>query len=63
MTDSTFPCPHLEKINYDPFALTFFAQFGTLDFGVFVRPDSPSDLQRVLITQRQTGKLTMGSPK
>jgi len=63
MTDSTISlAPHLEKINYDPFALTFFAQFGTLDFGVFVRPDSPFKTFKELLdyAKANPGKLTMG---
>jgi tripartite-type tricarboxylate transporter receptor subunit TctC len=63
MTDSTISlAPHLEKINYDPFALTFFAQFGTLDFGVFVRPDSPFQTFKELLdyAKANPGKLTMG---
>jgi len=63
MTDSTISlAPHLEKINYDPFELTFFAQFGTLDFGVFVRPDSPFKTFKELLdyAKGNPGKLTMG---
>ena len=63
MTDSTISlAPHLEKINYDPFALTFFAQFGTLDFGVFVRPDSPFKTFKELLdyAKANPGKLTIG---
>lgn len=33
--------PFIEKINYKPFDYNFFAQYGTLDFSVFVMPDSP----------------------
>jgi tripartite-type tricarboxylate transporter receptor subunit TctC len=50
MTDSTIVlAPHVEKINYEPFDYTFIAQFGTLDFGVFVRPDSPFKTFRELL--------------
>jgi tripartite-type tricarboxylate transporter receptor subunit TctC len=63
MTDSTVSiAPHVEKINYEPFDYTFIAQFGTLDFGVFVRPDSPFKTFRELLdwAKANPGKLTMG---
>jgi tripartite-type tricarboxylate transporter receptor subunit TctC len=63
MTDSTIVlAPHVEKINYEPFDYTFIAQFGTLDFGVFVRPDSPFKTFRELLDDAKAnpGKLTMG---
>jgi len=63
MTDSTISlAPHLEKINYEPFDYTFIAQFGTLDFGVFVRPDSPFKTFKELLdyAKANPGKLTMG---
>ena len=63
MTDSTIAiAPHVEKINYEPFDYTFIAQFGTLDFGVFVRPDSPFKTFRELLdyAKANPGKLTMG---
>jgi tripartite-type tricarboxylate transporter receptor subunit TctC len=63
MTDSTIAiAPHIEKINYEPFDYTFIAQFGTLDFGVFVRPDSPFKTFGELLdyAKANPGKLTMG---
>ena len=63
MTDSTIAlAPHVEKINYEPFDYTFIAQFGTLDFGVFVRPDSPFKTFREMLDYAKVnpGKLTMG---
>ena len=63
MTDSTISiAPHVEKINYEPFDYTFIAQFGTLDFGVFVRPDSPFKTFKELLdyAKANPGKLTMG---
>jgi tripartite-type tricarboxylate transporter receptor subunit TctC len=63
MTDSTIAiAPHVEKINYEPFDYTFIAQFGTLDFGVYVRPDSPFKTFRELLdyAKANPGKLTMG---
>ncbi len=63
MTDSTIAlAPHVEKINYEPFDYTFIAQFGTLDFGVFVRPDSPFKTFKELLdyAKANPGKLTMG---
>ncbi len=63
MTDSTIAiAPHVEKINYEPFDYTFIAQFGTLDFGAFVRPDSPFKTFKELLdyAKANPGKLTMG---
>jgi len=63
MTDGAVTlAPHVEKINYEPFDYTFIAQFGTLDFGVFVRPDSPFKTFRELLdyAKANPGKLTMG---
>lgn len=54
--------PHVEKINYKPLDYTFIAQFGTLDFGVFVLPDSPFKTFNDMINwaRANPGKLTMG---
>jgi tripartite-type tricarboxylate transporter receptor subunit TctC len=63
MTDGAVTlAPHVEKINYEPFDYTFIAQFGTLDFGVFVRPDSPFKTFKELLdyAKANPGKLTMG---
>jgi len=63
MTDGAVTlAPHVEKINYEPFDYTFIAQFGTLDFGVFVRPDSPFKTFKELLDYAKAtpGKLTMG---
>jgi len=63
MTDGAVTlAPFIEKINYEPFDYTFIAQFGTLDYGVFVRPDSPFKTFRELLdwAKANPGKLTMG---
>jgi tripartite-type tricarboxylate transporter receptor subunit TctC len=63
MTDGAVTlAPFVEKINYEPFDFTFIAQFGTLDYGVFVRPDSPFKTFRELLdwAKANPGKLTMG---
>ena len=54
--------PHVEKINYKPLDYTFIAQFGTLDFGVFVLPDSPFKTFKDMIewARANPGKLSMG---
>lgn len=54
--------PHVEKINYKPLDYTFIAQFGTLDFGVFVLPDSPFKTFKNLLdwARANPGKLSMG---
>ena len=63
MTDSTVSiAPFVEKINYEPLDYTFIAQFGTLDFGVYVLPDSPFKTFREMLdwAKANPGKLTMG---
>ncbi len=54
--------PHVEKISYKPLDYTFIAQFGTLDFGVYVLPDSPFKTFKDLLdwAKANPGKLTMG---
>jgi tripartite-type tricarboxylate transporter receptor subunit TctC len=54
--------PHIEKINYKPLEYTFIAQYGTLDFGVFVLPNSPFKTFKDVMdwARANPGKLTMG---
>jgi tripartite-type tricarboxylate transporter receptor subunit TctC len=53
--------PHLQKVSYDPFDCTFIAEYGTLDFGVYVLPDSPFKTFKDLVewARANPGKLTI----
>ena len=54
--------PLFEKVSYDPFNYTLLLKFGTLDFGVFVLPDSPFKTMKDIIdyARANPGKFTMG---
>lgn len=53
--------PLLQKVSYDPFDCTFIAEYGALDFGVYVLPDSPFKTFKDMVEWARTnpGKLTM----
>jgi tripartite-type tricarboxylate transporter receptor subunit TctC len=53
--------PHLQKVSYDPLDCTFIAEYGVLDFGVYVLPDSPFKTFKDMVewARANPGKLTM----
>lgn len=63
VTDSvTVLSPHIEKISYKPLDYTFLCQYGTLDFGTFVLPDSPFKTWKDMIdfARANPNKLSIG---
>ncbi|MFB3884812.1 MAG: tripartite tricarboxylate transporter substrate binding protein [Thermodesulfobacteriota bacterium] len=63
VTDSSIVLsPHVEKINYSPLDYTFFCQYGKLDFGVYVLPDSPFKTFKDMVEYARANpkKLTIG---
>ncbi len=54
--------PHIEKINYKPLDYAFLCQYGKLDFGVYVLPDSPFKTFKDMVeyARANPNKLTIG---